>query len=298
LTSTPFGKNPPVFAPPERRAGFTVVEMLVSITVLVLVIAGVTRLFLDTKNLARATTADLEVAERVRVGLDRIEAEWLACELVALGFDAGGWPRIVYRLPVDVGEDLNGNGILDVGEDANGNGLLDLSDGSVVDASGAIEWGCLENGVPRLDRPGAPHRVTLQYVQTGMFLEADSGTDVNGDGDTVDQFYRGSLVRSTSGGDTLTIAANSVLAPFPDPFGDFDGDGSADPIFELLGEPFVDADGNWIRSPGESYTDQNGDGLWTPVLRVHGWLLVEEELGMPHLFELDRSVRPRNPQPE
>jgi hypothetical protein len=96
-----------------------------------------------------------------------------------------------------------------------------------------IRWGAVVGGVPTLDG-----WIAIEFVPATTFAEADTGDDVNEDGDTNDVFDIGQLRRrvwdtSVPGGpvDDLGLGPTAVLQERCNWGGDLDGDGFDDPIF-------------------------------------------------------------------
>ena len=102
----------------HRRAAFTLVEMLVAITILVIL----TTITITTVNVSMD-------ADRIRTGARQIQSYLEGARDRAIYAQQ---PRGVRMILDNQNEDANGNGVLDAGEDANGNGVLDTPDTSTV----------------------------------------------------------------------------------------------------------------------------------------------------------------------
>jgi hypothetical protein len=73
----------------------------------------------------------------------------------------------------------------------------------------------------------------LRFRQTGTIKESDEGEDINKDGDQSDSFATG-LLELTAGGSTRPLLTRAeVILGLPNYDGDLDGDGNADPMFEV-----------------------------------------------------------------
>ena len=136
--------------------------------------------------------------------------------------------------------------------------------------------GCaVENGGPRLDTPGAPHQISLQFVADATIDENTEGYDLNGDGDEDDVFQRGHILYSTTGGVTEQYGRGSIVLQTANPLADLNNDGIADPLFFIEGETFTDSDANGIFSSGEAFNDANGSGVWEGRFRLNLWIYKE-----------------------
>ena len=129
-------------------------------------------------------------------------------------------------------EDTNSNGALDDDEDVNFNGLIDPH------PAGIVLQLQVENSTISFQVESGPDR-ELDPEGDGLVEEADAngGIDYNGDGDRRDVFLLGRLVRTVrsvngeeSGRKTLF---SGLLLPLT-PGGDIDGDGVADPLFQVI----------------------------------------------------------------
>jgi hypothetical protein len=101
-----------------------------------------------------------------------------------------------------------------------------------------IQWGATFRGNPILSG-----WMAIEYVPIRSFTEAETGDDVNGDGDTNDTFDVGQLRRriwdtANPGGavDDLGLGPSAILQEQCNWGGDLDGDGFNDPMF-LWDEP-------------------------------------------------------------
>lgn len=280
----------------RREAGFTLFEATITLVILLVVASALTMVFMSSNELFVYANQRGELVERSRRSIEMLEAELMMARVLSVETDGTVIPEFTYVLPIDIGEDGNGNGVLDPGEDENANGVLDRSDGDFYDASANVQWGCLEDGVASLDVAGAPHRVTVRFEQTGTYDESVDNLDLNRDGDTTDTFARGFLRKSTSGGDVHRLGGDAVILAQPLYDGDRNNDGTPDPLFAVGGESFTDSNGNGVLDPTESFVDANGNGRWDPVFTVNLSFFLIDARRNPHLLQVSRSVVPRNPQ--
>lgn len=273
-----------------RRRGFTLLEMVVSLVVLVIVMSALGMVLRSSQRLFVYASQRGELVERGRRLFDQLERELLVARLVSLETDAGQPPRIVYQVPVDLGEDLNGNGVLDPGEDANHNGVLDAQP-SPFSGSGLVLWGAREGNAVWAGRT-----ITLAFEPMGIVTEVELNVDVNGDGDLRDSFARGRLVRTVEGQAPRPLGNDEVLVPHPVAGGDRDADGLDDPMFSVIGEPFVDSNHNGVFDSTENYTDRNGNGRWDGGWALDvSFVLLDTDRGV-HVLTLHRQLAARNPQ--
>lgn len=95
-----------------------------------------------------------------------------------------------------------------------------------------VNWGAELNGTDSL-----AGRAAMVYAPVDRVTEAEVGADLNNDGDQLDEFDRGSIVRHVwdeSGNlmaDHATLGSNSILQEHCNWGGDLDGDEFADPMF-------------------------------------------------------------------
>jgi hypothetical protein len=95
-----------------------------------------------------------------------------------------------------------------------------------------VNWGAEVGGAASLTS-----RAAMAFAPMGSVSESDVGADLNNDGDTLDVFDRGSIVRHVwdeSGQlipDQASLGSNSILQERCNWGGDLDGDGFDDPIF-------------------------------------------------------------------
>ena len=94
------------------EAGYSLVELLVSLAVLALVLAGILSILFTGQRSYLAGAARVEAQQAARVGLER-----MVKELREAGYDptGAGFPPIVVAEPTRVTfqRDLNGNGVID-----------------------------------------------------------------------------------------------------------------------------------------------------------------------------------------
>ncbi|MEM7164131.1 MAG: prepilin-type N-terminal cleavage/methylation domain-containing protein [Planctomycetota bacterium] len=280
----------------RREAGFTLFELMIALVILIVISGALTMVFMSSKELFVYANQRGELVERSRRAIDRLESDLMMARIVSVQGDNSLAPEFTYVLPVDIGEDANGNGVLDVGEDENASGALDTADGDFYDQSANIQWGCLEAGIGRLDTPTNPHRITVRFQQTDTYDEATEGIDLNRDGDTTDTYARGFLQQTTTDGEVHRIGGDSVILAQPQFDGDRNNDGNPDPLFAIGGESFTDANGNGVVDVTETFDDTNGNNEWDPIFTVNLSFFLIDERRNPHVLQITRSVSPRNPQ--
>lgn len=280
----------------ERQSGYSLAELMIGLALLVVITLTLGTIFVQANNFLIFASQRDELVERSRRLFDELEFELMTARVVRVGSDASGLPQVEYMIPIDVGEDSNGNRVLDAGEDANGNGLLDPMDGDVLSPDQTIQWGCIEADGARLDQVGAQHRVTLSFSSEQILEESALGTDLNNDGDQTDRFHAGSIELRTTGGLTRTFGGGYLLLGVDDPQADRDGDGVADPLFTVTGESYVDSnnDGTW--SAGEVFIDENNNGIWDGLWNIHCTFFSTDSNNTDHALQLRRSIASRNPQ--
>ncbi|MFQ5654121.1 MAG: PilW family protein [Planctomycetota bacterium] len=288
--------SPTTPSPGLSTAGFTLVELMAGMVIATVLAIALGMVFMSSSEFFIYATQRDEVLERSRRAIDELEVELMTAHVLSVGTAMNGAPLMVYRLPVDIGEDANDNGLLDPGEDTNANGLLDMIDGDVIDPSGDIQWGCREVDGPHLDLPGSAHRINLTFNATGAVSETAQGVDINGDGDTADVYSRGSLIRSTSGGSVRALGGEYMILASPDVNGDRTGDGLPDPLYMVAGETFTDANGDGVYNPPEAFVDTNGNGEWDGFWRIHFTFYSLDSKRNSHLIQVIRQVSPRNTQ--
>ncbi len=259
----------------NRERGFTLVEMAIALALLSVLIVSVGSVTRSITDAVGSELIELEVQEVGESVTNVIGRDLAMSRLVGFQAAGEGAPVLTFVIPVDVGEDDNGNLVLDDGEDADGDEALDLTDGDFTAPDVTIQWGAVEEEGPRLDTPGTPHQSNLRYASLEDVNESDLGFDINRDGDQVDVFQRGSLRYTTSGGLNMEYGRGAILAVVADPAADLNNDGVPDPLFLMEGEAFVDSDGNGVYSSGESFTDGNGNGTWDGRIRLNVWVWKE-----------------------
>ncbi len=182
----------------RTHRGFSAVEVVISAAILLTVYATIARGFASSGGASQFVGANLQVALTGTVR--RIAAELERGELDAQAADGAS---LAYQFPVDPD-----------------------GDGSFFDATGAVQWGMEVGGA---DVAGA--RATVAFVTDQVLDEAALGADVNGDGDQVDRFDRGHLVRSLPDGSSVSLTGAWILQPTGAHGGDVTGDLVPDPIF-------------------------------------------------------------------
>lgn len=116
-----------------KNKGFTLIEILVSLAILGIVLAGIYSVYnMQHKSyIVQEQVAEMQQSERVALQMITRDIRMAGLGLSGCNSAAGG--KIIFN------EDINGNGILDAGEDANGNGgAPQVYDGLGYDGSDII----------------------------------------------------------------------------------------------------------------------------------------------------------------
>ena len=255
--------------------GFTLLDLTIALTAMLVIFASVGVVAHSITDAVGFEMVQMEVQEVGESVTSAIGRELPRARILDFQGMKAETLSLTYVIPVDVGEDDNGNRALDAGEDTNGNDALDLSDGDFTAPDGSIQWGAVENEGPRLDTPGSPHQINLRFVSEEDIDEALLMFDINGDGDLLDVFQRGNLRYTTTGGLTADYGRAAIFAVEKDPAADLNSDGIPDPLFLIEGEPFTDSDRNGVYSPDETFTDRNGSGTWDGRIRLNLWIWKE-----------------------
>jgi type II secretory pathway pseudopilin PulG len=231
------------------RAGFSLLEVVVAVGVLALMMIGVAMVFKDTGFVASSEAKSNDVARTSQGALDQMTKELRESAIRVITVSADG-SSIQFQIPVDI----DGNG-------------------TILDGSGAVEYGFLDRGVP------TKGTITYRFVENivggrpDVLREADLRLDLNGDGDRLDSFDRGCIVRIThaNGGPEVrgpALTGQCVVVAHADWGGDIDGDGVADPIFKL-------------------------DGA-TGRVQINVWTMLADDRKNPQMLRSSSSVCPRN----
>ncbi|MBI4582585.1 MAG: hypothetical protein HY717_00935 [Planctomycetes bacterium] len=256
----------------RRRAGFTVLEMAVSVAIFITVVAVCASILTKLTGFYVEALARSDLMESGKVTQEQVFSELFSARVVSLAGTASTDPVLTFVVPV---------------EQPTGTGGSDF-----VDADGDINWGAVEPTGPQLDLTGDPHRVTLRAAVTGTVAEADARLDLNSDGDLGDSFQVGSLVLRTTGGlERILIPQRLIIGQVGGGIFDIDGDGVVDPLVQLQGESFVDANGNGIYDRGEAFTDDNGNGRWDGSLSISFPIFSIDRNGQGHRIVYRTAVR-------
>ena len=256
----------------RRDYGFTVIELVVALVILVVLLVAVGSVTRSVTQAVGSELIDLDAQEMGESTTNSVGRNLTMARILAV---QPGAPSVNFVIPVDVGEDDNGNLTLDPGEDADDDNVLDLSDGDFTAPDGTVQWGAVENGGPRLDMPGSPHQISLQFVADAIIDEDAEGYDLNGDGDLEDIFQRGHILYTTTDGLTEQYGRGAIVLQTANPQADLNNDGIADPLFSIEGETFTDSDANGVFSSGEAFNDANGSGVWEGRFRLNLWIYKE-----------------------
>ncbi len=186
----------------HSQCGYSLVEVSV---VLLLAAVGLYIALPAMSYSVDLTTQSTVLSTEGRAGLTtlvRLENELKRSTVDAVSSDS---LAVVYRHPLD----MNG-------------------DGSFVDSSGNITWGIRGSDGNIV---GSTYRIA--FVADRKISERKAGNDLNGDGDSDDQLTLGYLERTTALGTKERVTPNVVLVDTKAPKSDLNGDGVADPMFEL-----------------------------------------------------------------
>jgi hypothetical protein len=186
--------------PRRRNCGFTLLEAIIAAAIAAAILGAAMHDTLYSAVGTEVVRSNLFV--RVDNAIRRIATDFERGELDLPG--AAG-DTLAYQLPVDPD-----------------------GDGSFLDASGAIQWGILDNGVPI-----AGGKATLRFVADDVLDEEALSVDLNGDGDKKDRFDHGHLERVLPDGSIERLTGAWILQPNGNHGADLDNDGLADPIFSL-----------------------------------------------------------------
>ena len=116
-----------------KNKGFTLIEILVSLAILGIVLAGIYSVYnMQHKSyIVQEQVTEMQQSERIALQMITRDIRMAGLGLSGCNSAAGG--KIIFN------EDINGNGILDAGEDANGNGgAPQVYDGLGYDGSDII----------------------------------------------------------------------------------------------------------------------------------------------------------------
>jgi hypothetical protein len=148
---------------------------------------------------------------RSRQVIEKLSRELIDARVLGLAAPPG-LPTIDFQIPVDAD-----------------------ADGDVMTDDGLIEW-----GAPEVAGPTLGSFVRLAFEQSGTLSEPADGFDYNRDGDQLDIFRLGRIVRTTQGGFRTQLGDIDVVVDQADPTADLDGDGQGDPLFSFNGVAEID----------------------------------------------------------
>ena len=222
---------------PRDRRGFTLLEMVIAVTILAGILVGVAVMLHSTGKIATLEAARNEIERVNQKALDQMALELrdAAARITTVAFDGTSVqfqiPVPPYDTPLNLPFDPS-----DPDEPANK---------PTVDATGATRFGFLEV-TGKLQRTPRDGTITYQFVpdtRAGLpevVSEAALRMNLNADGDSIDQFVVGRIVRITqvTGQAAVTDPGSMgiwIAQPFPiaNLGGDVSGDGQPDPIFQL-----------------------------------------------------------------
>src|SRR6185436_19927022 len=236
-------------APPSGRdTGYSLVELIVSLGLLMVVAAMGATLFLRATSFTTESLFRSDLMEAAKVTQERVFDQLVSARVISLAA-LNGQPAMTVVLPVE----------LPVGV-AVGGGPPGID---FFDAAGQINWGAVEPDGAKLDLPGDPHRLSVIFLPSGTVSEKSLDLDLNYDGDLADQFQLGSLaVKTTAGPEQGFVSSRLVGREIGKGDFDIDGDHVADPLFQVTGESWTDSNANGAHDPGETFEDSNKNEHW------------------------------------
>ncbi len=211
--------------------GFTLIEVMISVVVLVLLMAGVFQILANSQTNYDMSRATGYSESQWRNTIDDLNRELIFAKIDSL---SATYTALQYKLPVDWD-----------------------NDNDVTDATGVMEYGYANTNPGAANGPRLNWYAVIDFVPTKVLLEPQAtfatslpieryNFDLNKDGDMVDVFYSGQLVRyiyasaadlplvgGTNPVSSLPIADNVILNAF-NLAGDVNGDGTVDKLFRLL----------------------------------------------------------------
>ncbi|MBI4586194.1 MAG: hypothetical protein HY717_19460 [Planctomycetes bacterium] len=251
------------FRSPCQHGGFTLVETVVAVGLLIVIVLFSTPLLTNVTNFYNEAIFRSNLKESAVIAQERILDDLISAKIVSLDATSSN-PSVVFTVPV---EQNNGT-------------QLDF-----LDPNGDVYWGAVEASGPMVDTFADPHRLTLRVLSTGSISEEAVHTDLNHDGDTLDTFLTGSLALRTTGGvESVFGQDRMVLSQAGGVAFDMDGDKISDPIFTIVGETFVDSNGNGMYDQGESFVDVNSNSTWDGYLRINMLTVGVDRSGHGHQF--------------
>ncbi len=262
----------PLRSPDAFRAGFSLVELVVSLGIFIALTAIGATLFLRATSFTIESLLRSDLMETAKVAEERVFDQLFSAKIISLGA-LNGQPALTAVLPVE----------LPVGG---------VPPSDFFDAAGQINWGAVEPEGAKLDLPGDPHRLTITFRPSGVAAEKDLDLDLNHDGDLADAFQLGSLAVKTTAGPELRLVVNRLVGSEVGK-GDFDLDGDrvADPLFQIAGETWNDANKNAVHEAGETFTDSNKNERWDGVLWVNLLTVAKDRQGRGHSFVYKAGVK-------
>lgn len=196
--------------PRRGEGGYTAFELVIVIAIFGLVLFALGGLLNTGGASANFLAATATHQGRCRAMVEKVSRELMTARLVALA-DSPDEPRLDFQTPVDWD-----------------------ADGDQLDPDMLIEWGVDEEAGAVL---GA--FAVLSFVPYDRADEIADRIDYNDDGDQLDVFRVGRLVRRTAGGLRTAFGDLNLLVNDADPQGDVDGDGNPDPMFTFDGTQTV-----------------------------------------------------------
>lgn len=186
------------------KNGFTLIEVLIAAAILSLMLAGVmTVLLVGQDSFNQGTITVYLESEATRI-LDWLTMDLPECRIESSPTDGNNHTSMTIQIPVEVG-------------------------GAYWDAAGNIYWGASGN---------QGWTITYQFSSLETLDETVTQKDYNRDGDILDKFERGKMMKIIKDATDVTQESidmgRNILVVFGDWDGDVDSDGVNDPIFLRL----------------------------------------------------------------
>jgi type II secretory pathway pseudopilin PulG len=255
-----------------RHGGFTFVELVISMGICVILAVTGASLMVKTTSYFTESVVRSDLMESAKVAQERVFDQLYSARIISLQWTTATRPMLTFVVHLE----------------------LPVAGGGVdwVDSTGKVNWGAVEPTGPKLDVVGSVHRVTITVASSGTATENESKLDINQDGDQLDSFETGSLVmRTTEGTDSNFLPGRLVLGVGGNGSTDIDGDNVADPLFQVVGETFPDANKSGIFDDGEAFIDANGNGRWDGALAVNLLVTTRDRDGQGHRFVYKASIK-------
>jgi len=184
----------------QRERGITLIEMAFALSCAVLILAAGYGLLGAVGGASAETMRGLGTLRESMKAMDGLRGDLQTARVISVSADG---TSLTYTLPLAIG---------------------DAS--TIVNDTGEVQWGIADSEGELLGGS-----CTLSFVIERQVGESTVGRDINKDGDKVDVFDVGHLVKTSSRGHRMTFPTIRLLLKSGDRAGDVTGDGEADPIF-------------------------------------------------------------------